>query len=294
MNANYQLMKNKYVEFISENYRGVDGLMDLKYDDDIAEFIIILNDVKESNANIYKTCFEKIIEKINEKDLDFIVFMINNFMDFLDINDVNLQDDDFQTAILDVCNGESSSVSSCLHEFNINKNYTELYKKLYDSVEIQKGIAFRAPEITIGEKNNFYYTGPYDPINGDDYEEPIEQQEPTIKRRRVESALGSIQPNTTKRPRDESATVFNESNNTTKRQRDENRLGSMKPFNMGSTFFNMQENLHPNMFRQQTAAVYGGSRKNNKTIRNKKTNKRKITIKNKKLLRFKKTRKHKP
>jgi hypothetical protein len=48
------------------------------------------------------------------------------------------------------------------------------------------------------------------------------------------------------------------------------------------------------LFMPLPGASFGGSRKNNKSKRNKKINKRKITIKNKKLLRFKKTRKHKP
>jgi hypothetical protein len=167
-------IKNNYLTYISENYRDDNGNVDLQYDPDISTFIEILNQIQEDDPDPYLTCLNKIIEHgIKIDNIEYLVFMIVNLTDLLDLNDIDKTDTDFGTALIDIRNGYQDDVFAALKEYNANKNAATLYNNLDLAVKKQETIpkSEQLPLSSVHE--DFYYIDPYKKEYQDDYEDPI-------------------------------------------------------------------------------------------------------------------------
>jgi hypothetical protein len=167
-------IKNNYLTYISENYRDDNGNVDLQYDPDISTFIEILNQIQEDDPDHYLTCFNKIIEHgIKIDDIEYLVFMIVNLTELLDLNDIDKTDTDFGTALIDIRTGYQDDVFAALKEYNANKNAATLYNNLDLAVKKQETIPKSEPLPLSSVHEDFYYIDPYKKEYQDDYEDPI-------------------------------------------------------------------------------------------------------------------------
>ena len=167
-------IKNNYLTYISENYRDDNGDVDLQYDPDISTFIEILNQIQEDDPDHYLTCLNKIIEHgIKIDNIEYIVFMIVNLTELLDLNDIDKTDTDFGTALIDIRNGYQDDVFAALKEYNANKNAATLYNNLDLAVKKQETIPKSEPLPLSSVHEDFYYIDPYKKEYQDDYEDPI-------------------------------------------------------------------------------------------------------------------------
>ena len=185
-------IKNNYFTYISENYRDDhyrdedeeeedeeedEGDVYLKYDPDIRTFIEILNQIQEDDPDHYLTCLNKIIEHgIKIDDIEYLVFMIVNLTELLDLNDIDKTDTDFGIALIDIRTGYQDDVFTALKEYNANKNaatLATLYNKLDLAVKKQETIQKSEPLPLSSVHEDFYYIDPYKKEYQDDYEDPI-------------------------------------------------------------------------------------------------------------------------
>lgn len=236
-----ETMINNYFDYIDENYRNSENYEDVVYDPDFSHdpdlelFIYVLEKVKDKaevdDVSLLKIIFEELIkgavearyiqgvEAVPEKKRELLIFAINNFIDFLDINDlatredgsVTLEEDDvkFETALIDICNGEENLMFAAVEKFNASKNYDELYAELDAAVSAQKAMP-RTPATDLAP-TNFFYIGPDDPINEDfTYETPRKKKRTplTVSAKSALRSSNQEKKNTTKKGRPKLSIIF--------------------------------------------------------------------------------------
>jgi len=230
-----EIMINNYFDYIDENYRNSENYEDVVYDPDFSHdpdvelFIYVLEKVKDKaevddDISFLKIIFEELIKGAvearyiqgvqadPEKKRELFIFAINNFIDFLDINNLVAREDGsvtlgednvkFETALIDICNGEENLMFAAVEKFNGTKNYDVLYAELDAAVSAQKAMP-RLPA-PAPAPTNFFYIGPYDPINAatGDYEPPYRKKKPPLTVSAKSSSLRTLKQlnkNTTKK-----------------------------------------------------------------------------------------------
>ena len=246
--SDIKIMIEKYEEYINENYKNEEGEIDFNKDQDVELFIDVLEEVKNragvDGDNVYKIIFEELLKATD--DPEELVFIIKNFIEFLEINNVILIEDngDFKTAIIDICNGDENLMLTAVEKFNNSeKNYDELYIDLAISVKTQKEKKRLPVPETVA--TNFSYIKSDDPINEavGDYEPPytgrISKKKSITQKRSVslKSPLLQNKKNMTKKIPPRLSTILESSedrnyskfiNNRAKTQKNRDRLVELK------------------------------------------------------------------
>jgi len=175
-------MVDSYKEFINKNYVDENDNVDLTQFQDKNVFLdIIINKVNSSDTNPFFSCLNEII-KAGSNNYEATFFLIIDLMEFLEINDVDVNED-FETILINICNGNDNDVLASLNQYMSNGNFIELKTNLDAAVnaqikivnELEKNHNMEVDHIP----NNSYRIPPYIEPHSEEY--PDDFEEPLIK-----------------------------------------------------------------------------------------------------------------